>query len=98
MAYFALANARRASEITFQHVVRAVQQLHFDIVSSQCSYAKINRNPPDVRAREEKCAVLSYQFVSGVYGISFDKFEARSLKILFQVLARSRARVKAEFP
>lgn len=52
---------------------------------------------PDVRAREEKYAVLSYQFVSGVYGISFDKFEARSLKILFQALAR-RARVKAEFP
>lgn len=52
MAYFALANAR-ASEITFQRAVHSVQQLHLDAVSSQCSYAKINRNPTFAPGKRE---------------------------------------------
>lgn len=47
---------------------------------------RINRNLTSASRREkreeEEYAVLSYQFVSSVFGIS-DKFEARSLKIPF---------------
>lgn len=85
MAYFPLANAR-ASEITFQH--RTVQfNARYSYISIQWVRSVVM--PKSIEGwrsckRKEKYAVLSYQFVSGVFGIS-DKFEARSLKILFSV-------------
>jgi len=60
-------------------------QLHLDTVTQSVIMPK---SIETWRSREgkEKYAVLFYQFVSGVFGIS-DKFEARSLKILFSVRA-----------
>lgn len=72
-----------------------VVQLHPSAVRPERSYAKINRNLTLARGKSGIRGILSYQFVSGVTGIS-DKFEARSLKILLSV--RDGARVKAEFP